>query len=136
MNKFDANQEPRSTGVTGSLGYVLRPRQRLFNHMYAPPDGTPRHNCDYRQHACRIRDARRLSSALSLQQNGFELHEASSAVTDFYDERQVTGVYYREIETLAKALTGGMHAHVFDHQLRRLDEGRPISIFGRGGLRA
>jgi hypothetical protein len=100
--------------------------------MFRPPAGTPWQNCEYEVRYCRIRDARQLS-AVTLESAGFELLQASSAVDNFHDEQQVSDRYYRELEEIAISMTGGMRAIVFDHQLRRREEGRPPLGFGRSG---
>lgn len=121
----------RSDHVIGGLGYVIPPAQKPFNYMVEPPQGQPWHNCEYEQRDCRIHDARPLSSAMSLESTGFELLDAPSSVEDFRDDRQVTGIYYREIEELAKQLAGGARAIVFDHLVRQREHGRPPLTFGR-----
>jgi hypothetical protein len=119
--------------VTAGLGYVLSPQQRLFNYMFQPPEGKPWHNGEYEQRDCRIHDARSVASAVGLEMTGFELLDAPSKVGDFYDDRQVTEVYYRELEAIARSIAGASQASVFDHQRRHREPGRPALTFGRAG---
>jgi hypothetical protein len=121
----------RSDHVTGGLGYVIPSQQKAFNYMYEPPPGEPWQNCEYERRDCRIHDARPLASAMSVESTGFELLEAPTGVSNFHDEQQVTGIYYREIEALAKSLVGGTQAVVFDHLLRQREQDRPPLTFGR-----
>lgn len=123
----------KNTHVTASLGYLAPSPQRPFNYMFPPPPDTPWHNCEYERRDCRIHDARQLASAVSLESTGFELLDAASGVGDFGDKRQVTDIYYRELEEIARSMTGGTRAVVFDHTLRRREEGRPALSFGRDG---
>jgi hypothetical protein len=123
----------RNTWVTGSLGYLVPSSQRPFNYMFPPPQGVPWHNGDYEQRQCVVRNARQLASAHSLESTGFELLAAPTAIQDFVDEAQVKAIYYREVEALAIALTGGTRAVVFDHLLRQREAGRPTLSFGRDG---
>jgi hypothetical protein len=51
---------------------------------------------------------------------GFELAEQHSAVDDFYDERAVREIYYREVEDLVARRTGADRVVAFDHNLRCL----------------
>lgn len=118
--------------VTGELGYVAPGSAKAFQYMYEPPPGTIATNCVYDRRPLRIRDARQISS-LALDTNGFELADVPSAVTDFYDDAQVRNVCYRELEELALHLTGGIRAVVFDHLLRKREEGRPSLTMGRHG---
>lgn len=119
--------------VTGELGYTVPMREHAFQTMYEPGDGTPDTNCAYDMRSCRINNARQLGSSLSLEDNGFKLFDAPSAVKDFHDEAEVTNLYYREIEALAMDMTGGSNAKVFDHLLRQREEGRPSLTMGRHG---
>jgi hypothetical protein len=123
----------RGAYVTGGLGYLIPSAQKPFNYMFEPPAGTPWQNCEYERRYCPIHDARQVSSAVALEATGFELFDAPTAIRDFHDERQVTDVYYREVEALAKDITGGIRAVVFDHLVRRREEGRPALSFGRAG---
>ena len=67
-----------------------------------------------------VHDARTLENP-SLHSNGFELLHHRSVVTDWQDDRQVSGIYYAEIEGLVKELTGARHAFSNNH-LRRQSE--------------
>lgn len=131
--KGDAmDAQARQAYVTGELGYVVPTRAKAFQYMYDPPPGAMATNCAYDRRCSRIHDARRVSS-LALDANGFELADAPSAVADFYDEAQVREIYYREVEELALHVTGGARAVVFDHLLRKREEGRPSLTMGRRG---
>lgn len=118
--------------VGATLGYAMPSRERTFQYMYDPPPGIAPTNCAYDLRPVRISDARRVSSP-ALDVTGFELIDAPSAVGDFYDENEVRDVYYRELQELALQLTGGRKAAVFDHLLRRREEGRPALSMGRRG---
>lgn len=67
-----------------------------------------------------VRDARQLAEP-SLDTNGFQLLQHRSGVTDWQDDRQVSGTYYGEIEALIKELTGATHTFSNNH-LRRESE--------------
>lgn len=119
--------------LTGSLAYLIAQTEKPYNYMYEPAAGTRRENCEYERKMCDIHDARRVSVQRSLESCGFELHDAPSDVTNFYDPNNVAAVYFREVEDLARQLTGGSVAVVFDHQLRMREPGRPPLTFGRHG---
>lgn len=123
----------RRAHVAASLGYLSSTRERPFNYMFQPPAGKPWHNCEYEQCLCRIHDARPLASAMSLDVTGFRLLDVPAEISDFRDEGQVTGAYYRQMEALAKSLVGGTQAIVFDHLLRQREPHRPALTFGREG---
>ncbi len=67
-----------------------------------------------------IHNARLLTDA-SLDGCGFQLEHHISAVSDWQDDAQVTGIYYDEINALVKAITGATHAFSNNH-LRRESE--------------
>jgi hypothetical protein len=65
-----------------------------------------------------IHDARAVLDQLSLEQQGFILRRYKTAVTDFFDEKEVRGVYYPEVEQLLKETTGAVRAVAFEHDVR------------------
>jgi hypothetical protein len=124
---------PRAPGVTAALAYLAPGTERPYNYMYEPPAGTARENCGYRARPVWIQDARAMASPPDIHVEGFELWDAPSAVTDFTDEDAIRSRCYAEAAELAKYVTGADHAHIFDHQLRRREAGRPGLTFGRHG---
>lgn len=88
---------------------------------YNPPQGTgaPRRDGNYRRFAVKIHDAR--STAPSLDREGFALVRHDTAVTDFYDDAQITATYHAEMERLIKQATGAHKVVVFDHTIRVAD---------------
>lgn len=122
-----------NNSVAGELGYAAAPGERAFQYMYEPPAGTAQTNCGYDMRGCRIANARLVTSSLALDTTGFELFDAPSEVTDFRDHEQIARVYYREAEEIARNVTGGLKAFVFDHLLRRREDGRPRLDMGRRG---
>jgi hypothetical protein len=69
-----------------------------------------------------IRDGRPLADRFTLEQNGFRFLSDRSAMTDFFDEAAVRGLYYRETEELVKRESGAARVVVFDHTLRTADD--------------
>jgi hypothetical protein len=124
---------PRLPGVTAALAYLAPADERPYNYMYEPPAGTARENCKYRMSPVWITDARAMASPPSIHTEGFELWDAPSTVADFTDEDAIRSRYYAEAAELAKYVTGANHAHIFDHQVRRREAGRPTLTFGRHG---
>jgi hypothetical protein len=123
---------PRLPGVRAELAYLVPSSERPHNYMYEPPAGTARQNCEYRVSPVWIKDARAMASP-SIHVEGFELWDAPTAVTDFTDEDAIRNRYYVEAAELAKSVTGGDHAYIFDHQVRRREAGRSTLTFGRHG---
>lgn len=69
-----------------------------------------------------IADARALGEDAQLDREGFQLVASPTAVSDFYDEKQITSIYYPECIALLKLRTGAADVHIFDHTLRVQDE--------------
>jgi hypothetical protein len=82
-----------------------------------------------------VDQGRALAMALppAIHVEGFELWDAPSAVTNFTDRDAIRSRYYAEAAELAKYVTGANHAHIFDHQVRQREAGRPTLTFGRHG---
>jgi hypothetical protein len=104
-----------------------------MTYMYEPPPGIPRENYRPSLHAVAISDARYRTVAPDIHCTGFTLWDAPTSVTDFADETAVMSRYYEECSELARQVTGASQAFVFDHQVRKREQGRPQLTFGRQG---
>jgi len=124
---------PRLPGVEAPLSYLTPTAERPYNYMYEPASDIAQQNCDYRLRPVWIGDARAMASPPSIDDQGFALWDAPSAVQDFDDEDAVRTRYYGEAAELAKCVTGADHAFIFDHQLRQREAGRPALTLGRRG---
>jgi hypothetical protein len=105
--------------VVADMNYLVPMDERPRNYTFEPPVGVPRSNAEHAAHAVRIRDARPIAGAVSLDANGFALVQHKSAVRDFFDDEEVRRVYYPEVEAIVKAATGAPRVHIFDHTTRR-----------------
>lgn len=65
-----------------------------------------------------VHDGRPIADQLDLDREGFAFQRFGTAVTDFFDDDEVRLVYYPEMETLVKQVTGAAKAVVFDHTIR------------------
>jgi hypothetical protein len=111
--------------VHATLNYLARDSQRPFAYTYEPPIGTPwRLGKTHVVEGVPIRNARPLASELCLAEQGFELREHRSAVTNFYYAAQIRDVYEPEVEALLKAATGAEKVVMFDHTIRSVCEAR------------
>jgi hypothetical protein len=87
-------------------------------YMYEPPAGVPVRNSHADRHPMRIYDGRAVLARLSLDSEGFALTHHESAVSNFYDPKEVEAVYYPEVERVMKEVTGATKVVVFDHNVR------------------
>jgi hypothetical protein len=69
-----------------------------------------------------VRNGRLHPGDFVLERNGFRFVRHDTKVVDFFDDDEVRGVYYPEMEALVKAETGAARVEVFDHTLRTADE--------------
>jgi hypothetical protein len=72
----------------------------------------------FEPHKVRIHDARPIERSFSIERNGFELLQRSTAVTNFSNIEQLKNVYYPEIERLIKERTGAERVLIFGPALR------------------
>ena len=123
---------PSLLGVEAEFNYLAAAsgRPRILN--YEPPEGVARDSSILDPHRLRVESARAIASSASLDVEGFALLPHRSAVTEFADEAEITGTYYRETEALLCQLTGADRVVVFDHTIRRRIPGREDA---RDGLR-
>ena len=76
----------------------------------------------FRDIAVTLRDARCLPQKPSLDREGFALGSFETRVSDFYDEDQISDIYYPEIEQFLKSVTSATTVHIFDHTIRVEDQ--------------
>lgn len=119
-----------AAGVIAPLSYLAADASHPVSYAYTPPPGMPWESAAYEAHESFIADARR-QQGLALDGNGFLLADAPSAVRDFSDEDEIVSTYYAEAMELALMATGGTHAYVFDHLVRRREADRAALSFGR-----
>jgi hypothetical protein len=109
--------------VAGAVVYLTRIAEKPHTYTYDPPEGVAKTNIVGEPHTVPVFDMRPIADGLSLDVQGFALVPAPTAVTDFYDEAQLRGIFYREAEDLVKQATGASRVVVFDHTIRRREQG-------------
>jgi hypothetical protein len=109
--------------VMGEVVYLAKTAEKPHTYTYDPPDGVPKTNIVNEPHTVPIFDMRPVADGLTLDVQGFALADAPTAVTDFYDEKQLEATYYAEAEALVKRATGAGRVVVFDHTIRRREHG-------------
>lgn len=109
--------------VTGEVVYLAKTPEKPHVYTYDPPAGVPKTNIVSEAHSVPIFDMRPVADGLSLDVQGFALVDAPTGVADFYDEAQLKATLYREAEDLVKQATGASSVVVFDHTIRRREQG-------------
>lgn len=117
--------------IQSKLAYLTPTQERPYNYTYEPPDGGPWENYQHDDRTISICDARHMAAASSLDREGFQLWNAPSEMTDFFDQNTLLRYYYPEVAELACAATGATRAYVFDHLLRQRETDRRPLSFGR-----
>src|SRR5215471_2181095 len=114
--------EKTSSGVVrAALNYIVDTGTKPVAESYGPGIGLLRRNTStFDPHVVPIRDGRK--EVFSLERSGFVLVDHPTAMKDFYDESELRGIYYPEIERLIAAQSGAARVQVFDHTLRTSDE--------------
>jgi hypothetical protein len=122
----DATAEDMMDGMTSTgldsivapLNFLAPMAEKPVAYNYEPPPGTPMRTGSNVEFQVPIRDARPLTSELSLDKEGFVLRHHQTAVANFYDEEQIRSVYYPECERVMKEATGAVRVVAFDHIVR------------------
>jgi len=104
--------------VDATLNYQAATAERPVTYQYTPPPGVPQSTRKSDPRTVAIYDARPIEKELALDLQGFSFVHHHTAVTDFYDEKQVREIYYPEMERLVKDATGATRTLVFDHIVR------------------
>jgi hypothetical protein len=125
----------QTISVSATLEYLHSAHHKPVTYMLAPPGGHAWDTGDYATMPVTIHDGRRMAEAPALDREGFQLCGAPSAVRTFGDRETIQRVYYREMEELARAVTGARRAIVFDHLVRRRDPGTLTPFGARDGGR-
>ena len=99
--------------VEAPIRYVVPGEKAIFY-----PADRERSYWPVEEHRVSIGNMRARAANLSLERNGFVLVREPSAVSDFHDPAQMRGVYYPEIEALARRLLGGEKVLVFGEVVR------------------
>lgn len=122
-----------STPVRAALSYLRESSVKPFSYAHEPPPGMPWEDGAYEAVWTDIHNARQANLPRSIDAEGFVLVDAPTRLTDFTDAEKIRSVYHEEAKEIALQVTGGKHAFVFDHLVRRREKDRPPLTFGRRG---
>ncbi|MFM2129695.1 MAG: hypothetical protein RL477_1241 [Pseudomonadota bacterium] len=116
----DSDRAPRF--VEAEMSYIVEGDEKPESRSFGADNPEHTHTGAYERHRVRIENGRGMGGELSLDREGFRLARHETKVKDFYDEAEVRGVYYAELEGLVKRETGCARVHIFDHTRRAGDE--------------
>jgi hypothetical protein len=112
-----SGDEPAAVNAT--LHYLFPTDRKPYLYMFDPPEGVPAAWGELNTVPdVVVRNARRLPQPPSLDEQGFEFRVHETAMVDFYDQREISEIYYPEIERLLIAATGAEKVVIFDHTIR------------------
>jgi hypothetical protein len=109
--------------VTAELNYLAPSAGKPRTYAFDPPPGEPRSTANPEPHDVPIFDGRRLADSISLDREGFALVRHPISVGNFYDDKEITKVYYPVVEAFLRAKLKADRVFIFDHTVRRRIEG-------------
>ncbi len=108
-----------AAAVRAEIEFLLPSTDRAYSYGYEPSGNEPPATAAFAAHRVEIRNARNEPKRLSLDEHGAALIDHRSAVRNFYDDGEITELYYPEAAAVIKAATGAHRVVVFDHKIRR-----------------
>jgi hypothetical protein len=121
VSKAGPTREIQRTSVAdveASLTFIVPQETKPYFLSSALTGGAPEVHFQTEQRTVRIHDMRAIVQELSLDEHGFELLHADTAVDDLYDDDAIADVYDQEIEELLKKHMGADRVVVFDRTRR------------------
>jgi hypothetical protein len=106
--------------IEATLEYYLDNGEKPFTYTGGPGSLDVRTGGGRDPHAATLHNGR--LADFTLERNGFHFVRHDTKVIDFFDETEIRGRYYAEMEALVKAETGASRVVVFDHTLRTADD--------------
>ena len=86
------NPGQHPSAVEAVLNYLAPTKERPRTYTNDPPTGEPRTTVVSEAHVVPIRNLRLFASSVSLDREGFSLVRQDTALTDFYDDDEVSAV--------------------------------------------
>jgi hypothetical protein len=115
-------EEARGAGITAELAYAIDTGEKPVNETFGPNNIRRRTTGAKERRSVPIRNGRPLAAEFALDEHGFEFVRHPTRVRDFFDAAELAAVYYPEVESLIKDVSGAARVVVFDHTLRSGDE--------------
>src|ERR1041384_1617146 len=104
-----------SEAVTVQLPYTVDNGEILVNESFGPKNIHGRRSGTVELKTMKLLNGRALGERLSLAEVGCVFVEHASNVVDFFDEKQLKGIYRLKIEQLIREQSGATRVVIFDH---------------------
>jgi hypothetical protein len=108
--------------IEATLNYHLDTGETPYTFTGGPGSTEMRSSATHDPHRVVIHNGRPVADRMTLERNGFHFRGHDTRMADFFDEAEITRVYYPEMEALIKVETGAARVVVFDHTLRTADD--------------
>jgi hypothetical protein len=108
--------------IEATVNYIKNNGEQLFTYTGGPGSLDVRSGGALDPRSVPMHDGRPHAAGFRLDVDGFRFVPHATAMRDFFDEQEVRGVYYAEMEALIKQESGAARVVVFDHTLRTADD--------------
>jgi len=108
--------------IQASVNYLIEDGQQPFTYTGGPGSTDVRTGGTPDTHVVTMHNGRLVPGGFALERNGFRFIDHPTRMRDFFDEDEISRVYYPEMEALIKRETGAARVVVFDHTLRTADD--------------
>lgn len=108
-----------STGVKATMNYSVDNGRPIDYYFYEPDRGLKLNPPGTDSQEVVVHDAWSEVDKLSVDKEGFELHDFGAEFTQFNDDDMVRSVFYQQVISYVKRHTGARQVVVFDHTIRK-----------------
>ncbi|WP_417517404.1 CmcJ/NvfI family oxidoreductase [Minwuia sp.] len=110
-----------STTVETQMNYSSEADGQIGYWFYDPPADkkVPLRPAGQDRHMIQVHDAWPMADTVSVDAEGFEIHDFESGFQNFEKDASVEMIFYPQVVDFVKRHTGAKRVRVFDHTLRR-----------------
>lgn len=107
------------SAVKATMNYTVDNGRPAAYYFYEPGPDDALNPAGTDPHEVAIHNAWSLRNQLSVDRQGFELHEFDSTFQDFDHDHQIREHFYPQVVDFVKRHSGAIRVEVFDHTIRR-----------------
>ncbi|NDH57552.1 MAG: hypothetical protein EBX60_04710, partial [Betaproteobacteria bacterium] len=107
------------SAVKATMNYTVDNGRPAAYYFYEPGPDDALNPAGTDPHEVAIHNAWSLRDQLSVDRQGFELHEFDSTFQDFDHDHQIREHFYPQVVDFVKRHSGAIRVEVFDHTIRR-----------------